>query len=290
METTATFQSAAVTALAGLSATGPIDLRTVSLSPGRAVFAASSVLKGVFIKVYDDAGPLSAEVCNLEVAARAGLPTPRALRFIDESTPAVLVMTAIAGRRIRASDPADTWRELGAVVRRIGKIEMPPDPSMPPWAALVVGRLRRELDQWVELELTTRDAAATLVDALEAMGPTLATRPLTFTHNDLQADHVLVDPSSGRLLGLVDFADARTADPLLDLAVVSMDDGAPTAELLAGFGDTGPHGEDLIPWYRLVKRIGAANWLQNQGLTERAHVEVAAGQKLVQAFLIGRHG
>jgi aminoglycoside phosphotransferase (APT) family kinase protein len=254
------------------------------------VFAASSVLQGVFIKVYDDAGPLSAEVCNLEVAAGAGLPTPRVLRFINESTPAVLVMTAIAGRRISASDPADTWRELGSVVRRLSGIVVPPEPSMPPWAALVVDRLRRELDQWVDLEVTTREAAATLMDALEGMKAILATRPLAFTHNDLQADHVLVDPSSGRLLGLVDFADARTADPLLDLAVVSMDDGAPTAELLAGFGDAGPYADDLIPWYRLVKRISSANWLHNQGLTERAHVEVAAGQKLVQAFLTGKPG
>jgi aminoglycoside phosphotransferase (APT) family kinase protein len=121
------------------------------------------------------------------------------------------------------------------------------------------------------------------------MEPILATQPLAFTHNDLQADHVLVAPSSGRLVGVVDFADARTADPLLDLAVVSMDDGAPTAELLAGFGDAGPHAEDLIPWYRLVKRISAANWLHNQGLPERAKGEVAAGQKLVQAFLTGRY-
>jgi aminoglycoside phosphotransferase (APT) family kinase protein len=254
------------------------------------VFAASSVLKGVFIKVYDHAGPLSAELYNLEVAAGAGLPTPRVLRFIDESTPAVLVMTAIAGRRISASDPADTWRELGSIVRRVSEIVLSPEPPMPPWAALVLDRLRRELDQWVSLEVTTRDAAATLVDALEGMEPILATRLLAFTHNDLQADHVLVDPSSGRLLGVVDFADARTADPLLDLAVVSMDNGAPTAELLAGFGDAGRHAEDLIPWYRLLKRISSANWLHNQGRTERAHVEVAAGQKLVQAFLSGKPG
>lgn len=37
-------------------------------------------------------------------------------------------------------------------------------------------------------------------------------------HNDISPDHVLVDPSDGALVGLIDFADAMCGDPVLDLA------------------------------------------------------------------------
>lgn len=35
-------------------------------------------------------------------------------------------------------------------------------------------------------------------------------------HNDICADHVLVDPTSGRLTGLIDWGDAMVGDPVLD--------------------------------------------------------------------------
>jgi aminoglycoside phosphotransferase (APT) family kinase protein len=37
--------------------------------------------------------------------------------------------------------------------------------------------------------------------------------PRRFLHNDIGADHVLVDPDTSRLAGLIDFADMRLGDP-----------------------------------------------------------------------------
>jgi len=40
--------------------------------------------------------------------------------------------------------------------------------------------------------------------------------PRRFIHNDICADHLLVDRHTGRLSGLVDFTDAKIGDPVLD--------------------------------------------------------------------------
>jgi aminoglycoside phosphotransferase (APT) family kinase protein len=40
--------------------------------------------------------------------------------------------------------------------------------------------------------------------------------PQRFIHNDICADHVLVNPSTGRLAGLIDFNDAMVGDPVHD--------------------------------------------------------------------------
>lgn len=51
---------------------------------------------------------------------------------------------------------------------------------------------------------------------------------LAFCHNDLGSEHLLVDPASGTLTGVIDWADAAIADPAHDLALLYRDLG-PTA-------------------------------------------------------------
>ncbi|MHA6629514.1 phosphotransferase family protein [Pseudonocardia sichuanensis] len=47
-----------------------------------------------------------------------------------------------------------------------------------------------------------------------------------FSHNDLGAEHVLVDPATGAVTGVIDWADAAVTDPALDFGLVLRDLGA----------------------------------------------------------------
>lgn len=42
--------------------------------------------------------------------------------------------------------------------------------------------------------------------------------PARLIHNDLCPDHLLIDPATGRLIGLIDFSDAALGDPAIDFA------------------------------------------------------------------------
>lgn len=62
----------------------------------------------------------------------------------------------------------------------------------------------------------------------------------TLCHNDLGAEHLLVDPPSGELSGIIDWTDAALTDPARDLALIYRDlgPGAATAVArIAGIGE-----------------------------------------------------
>jgi aminoglycoside phosphotransferase (APT) family kinase protein len=61
-------------------------------------------------------------------------------------------------------------------------------------------------------------------------------------HNDFRPDwHIFVDPGQGRLVGVIDFADAATGDPASDLAPLAVDLPPPFLDrVLEAYGDASP--------------------------------------------------
>jgi aminoglycoside phosphotransferase (APT) family kinase protein len=55
----------------------------------------------------------------------------------------------------------------------------------------------------------------------------LAVDALVFSHNDLGAEHVLVDPSTGAITGVIDWSDAAIVDPAYDHGLLYRDLGEP---------------------------------------------------------------
>jgi aminoglycoside phosphotransferase (APT) family kinase protein len=57
-------------------------------------------------------------------------------------------------------------------------------------------------------------------------------RALVFSHNDLGAEHVLVDPERGAVTGVIDWSDAALTDPAYDQGLLLRDLGAPPPDEL----------------------------------------------------------
>lgn len=61
--------------------------------------------------------------------------------------------------------------------------------------------------------------------------------PVRFIHNDLCPDHLLIDPESGSLVGIIDWTDAALGDPALDFVVfVTWRSREFLRQVLAGYG------------------------------------------------------
>ncbi|MHB8245798.1 MAG: phosphotransferase family protein [Acidimicrobiales bacterium] len=57
-----------------------------------------------------------------------------------------------------------------------------------------------------------------------------------FTHNDICAEHVLVDPADGRLSGIVDWTDAMATDPVVDfVGLITIGDWAFIDQVIAAY-------------------------------------------------------
>lgn len=236
-----------------------------------------------------------------------GLPVTHYLLF-DESRRRLPFRFAITSYLRGASardfigdpDAPDIYRQMGALLRRLHAMPMPAfgyigesgiiDPIatnadyVRAEAARQFGYFRDQggrdalADQLERLVRTHFDAAT------QSRGP-------AFAHNDLHPGNVLAERDAGgklRLTGLIDFGNARAADPVFDLAknIFNTEHEAPgsTAALRDGYGPIDHPDPELALWfYTVLHRISMWNWLRHVGIIadgERheliAHLEEAA--------------
>jgi aminoglycoside phosphotransferase (APT) family kinase protein len=74
-------------------------------------------------------------------------------------------------------------------------------------------------------------SARPLVEGFLGRTPPAEPRAAAFCHNDLGAEHVLVDIEENAVTGIIDWADAAIADPARDLALIYRDLGPEVFEL-----------------------------------------------------------
>lgn len=110
-----------------------------------------------------------------------------------------------------------------------------------------------------------------------------ANEPDVLLHHDLWAEHCFVDPSTGRLTAIIDFADARLGPAAWEFSWFSSDREASrwwNDELLAGYAEVRPVSPaflDQVRFYRLVRAVRSPSWSESLGwpaLTQAALAEI----------------
>ncbi|MGI0129612.1 MAG: phosphotransferase family protein [Thermoplasmata archaeon] len=168
------------------------------------------------------------------IARRIGVPVP-VYRFRQEPTRdfphrfggyARLGGVRVDRARLAARELGRVGTELGRAIRRLHRIPARDAvaaglPYRTPnacrqgvlrWGRRVAREVRRLLDP------TSRRRLDRLLERLAR--PTRPRFATVVTHNDLLPVHVLADPSSGRLTGLIDWGDVEFADPAFDFGVM----------------------------------------------------------------------
>lgn len=148
------------------------------------------------------------------------------------------------GAAERASRAAGVTRELGAFLAALHRL---PAASM----GELVEIDQRPPGEWREEAAATyasvagalpaayRPAVSAFLAAPPPEAPFGDVRP-AFTHNDLGIEHVLVDPATGRVTGVIDWSDAAVADPAADFARLERDLGPAAVDAaLAAYGEGG---------------------------------------------------
>ena len=82
------------------------------------------------------------------------------------------------------------------------------------------------------------------IDRFLAANPPAETDSLVFSHNDLGIEHVMVDPTSGAVTGVIDWTDAALVDRANDFGLIYRDLG-PDA-LAAAVAHYGPRASDQV--------------------------------------------
>jgi aminoglycoside phosphotransferase (APT) family kinase protein len=275
----ASLLEAAYRALAAVGDDVSIDT-VVFERPDRAVAVGRMSGEAVYVKADTSRERIASERAALAVASGGSLPVPRVVAEATASDAYVLVIAAIDG------NPLDTcseqaWVDAGSLLARLHRLRPPPD----------MGRARygpADLHQFIDGALETARSSgavedAALVKAGAQLGD-LASRVdcgvVTFVHSDLQPEHVLVG-STGRIVGIVDWADAGTGDPLFDLAVLTLWDADRLGAVVAGYGNPPAPSDEMrtrIGMYWTLRHLASAGWLAAHGYDPSPHARaVGAG-------------
>lgn len=111
---------------------------------------------------------------------------------------------------------ADIGHVLDAL-HRVNPGQIPPTPAG--WRRATLEDERRGLVACggAAARMLTRELAGRAEPYLTgSVAPPARQAPSRFVHNDICPDHLIVDPSTGRLAGIIDFTDAMLGDPLVD--------------------------------------------------------------------------
>ncbi|MEV4636563.1 phosphotransferase [Actinoplanes sp. NPDC049548] len=199
----------------------------------------------VVVRFSRDSSDGRAEARLLElVAGVSPVPVPRPV-FVDAGCLAYRWLPGVP--LLSVAPPAGVARRLGELLaalqavpreRVMGVVEVDDTPPAE-W-------LTEAMEVWPTVAGHVPEAHRPAVEAfLAEAAPAPATR-LAFSHQDLGAEHVLVDPGSGTITGVVDWSDAAVGDPARDFGLILRDLGpeALTEALTDALPESFPSGSD----------------------------------------------
>ena len=148
------------------------------------------------------------------------------------------------------------------------------DGIMPGTASHLYGRELRRLLGYPALDVGARRYCERLVELL-LDGGRGRDLPPTLVHGDLSHDHVLLDPQTGRVAGVIDFSDAIITTPALDFMYLYHAYGKDFLALLLGhYGAAGAqritaHALLLHQWYTAIRLLWALDNHYQAGIEAR---------------------
>ena len=184
-----------------------------------------------------------------------------------------------AGHRFIQGVPADTLSPgleqtlAGELARALHAIH-----SIPEEEARAAGVAELELDEgrleWLERGLKHASQLRGLDPAIEpalkwagkvTLPPPQYEGPLRLIHHDLSPEHLIVDPNTGRLVGILDWTDAILGDPARDFVVLVTLHGWDFAGMALSEYRM-PVDEGFWNRLRFMARLLSMIWLANAGV------------------------
>jgi aminoglycoside phosphotransferase (APT) family kinase protein len=186
-------------------------------------------------------GPIVADAVVLDEASRC---------LAHRRLPGAALQELVAHDAVPAAALDRLAGEIGGLVATIATIDPAASPEPIPRDEDSIDAWRGELPRFVSaidhlLTATERAAVERFLAGASPPPPDPAERVLC--HNDLGAEHVLVDPSTLTVTGVIDWTDAAIADPAAEVGRLLRDLGALRLDaVLDGLGDSGAHRAGLV--------------------------------------------
>jgi aminoglycoside phosphotransferase (APT) family kinase protein len=184
-------------------------------------------------------------------------------------------LPGVAADQIPAADRPGLAADIGGLLSALHRIDpgvVPPTPTG--W----------ERESWDDLRAELAEAADRTRPLL---GPVMLARaepylagqvpppprdgPRRFIHNDICAEHLLADPGTGRLTGLIDFTDAMAGDPVQDfVGLITVGGYGFISQVVASYAV--PLGDGFPARLQWLCRVRTLTWLAEAAADDLASV------------------
>jgi aminoglycoside phosphotransferase (APT) family kinase protein len=173
------------------------------------------------------------------VAGLSTLPVPEPV-FVDAEA-GLLAYVKLPGVPLidhPVTEPARLAPALGWFLSRLHQAPLEKVEELVEWDAYPPLAWREDTERdYREIVEHIPAAARPLVEDFLGRTPPAEPRAAAFCHNDLGAEHVLVDVEANAVTGIIDWTDAAITDPARDLALIYRDLGPEFFELMVACYD-----------------------------------------------------
>ena len=249
------------------------EIQPLVVFAGRATYRVTVGAQRYVVKTDDDHGVVAREITGQQRAAAAGVCVPEIVAIDAHG----FAMRWVDGVSLSEQCSLDTWARAGAQVRiahdlgggapfgsGFGGYEQ----AHPTWREFFETFAERELRACERALAFPAEAARRVRTALRAASARLDAPHIVWCHGDLQPEHVLVDPATGRIASIIDWADHGSGDAAWDVMVLTIDHDAQLDAFLRGYeanDDLRAALNDLLPLFGLVRLLSEATWLAEHG-------------------------
>jgi aminoglycoside phosphotransferase (APT) family kinase protein len=177
-----------------------------------------------------------------------------------------LLLTEVTGRTADQIRPTDRAAFAETMATFLTRLHTAPVVE----AALVTEMDPRSAAQWLVDTATAWAAVAdrtpvTLRDRVDEflVGPAPNdVRRITFCHNDLGDEHVVLSEDGGHVRGVIDWSDAVLGDPARDLGLLTLDFGPGIVDALIDdyHGPTGADFRGRVLWFAATAGVEGLAW------------------------------
>lgn len=161
------------------------------------------------------------------VAGLSTLPVPEPL-FVDAKA-GFLAYVKLSGVPLMdhpVAEPARLAPALGRFLSRLHQAPLEKVQELVEWDTYPLTAWLQDAERdYREIVEQIPAAARQLIEDLLGRTPPAEPRAAAFCHNDLGAEHMLVDVEANAVTGIIDWTDAAIADPARDLALIYRDLG-----------------------------------------------------------------
>jgi aminoglycoside phosphotransferase (APT) family kinase protein len=183
---------------------------------------------GCIARFSGDGEALAREVALLQaLAGKSTVATP--VPLVHDGGLGLMVYRTLPGRPLLHRRGHDDVLIATALTDVLRALRTHADPAMLPLDDYADEEWHHDaVENFEAVRSELDDARAATVSAFLAEAPPARSRPWAAQHNDLGAEHILVD-EAGRVTAVIDWTDAAYADPACDLALLYRDLGAGVA-------------------------------------------------------------